>query len=87
MENKKQKQKKYIYLIYLEKSPITFENDVRNYFQTHINNLDLYKEIPSLNDIDDEHPLIAGCLVRYRAMVQDMVDDEIYCSMFVRLHF
>jgi hypothetical protein len=63
----------------LEKSPNTFENDVRNYFQTHINNSDLYKEIPSLND---EQSLPSGCLVRYRAMIQDMADDEIYCSKF-----
>jgi hypothetical protein len=63
--------------IYSEKSPNTFENDVRNYFQTHINNPNLYKEIPSLND-DQSFP--SGCLVRFRAMIQDMGDDEIYCS-------
>jgi hypothetical protein len=68
------------HLIHSEKSPNTFETDVRNYFQTHINNPDLYKEIPSLNDRDDEHPLPSGCLVRFRAMIQDMADDEIYCS-------
>jgi hypothetical protein len=39
----------------------------------------LYKEIPSLND---EQSLPSGCLVRYRAMIQDMADDEIYCSKF-----
>lgn len=61
----------------LEKSPNTFENDVRNYFQTNINHPDLYKEIPSLND---NPSLPSGCLVRFRAMIQDMTDDEIYCS-------
>jgi hypothetical protein len=66
-----------------EKSPSTLENDVRNYFQAHISNPDLYKEIPSLNDLDDEHPLPSGCLVRFRAMIQDMSDDEIYCSKFL----
>jgi len=71
-------------LIYSEKSPNTFENDVQNYFQIHINNIDLYKEIPSLNDrIDDERLLPSGCLVRYRAMIQDMANDEIYCSTFL----
>ncbi|CAF2517080.1 unnamed protein product [Rotaria sp. Silwood2] len=65
-----------------EKSPITFDNDVRNYFQTHINNPDLYNEIPSLNDRNDECSLPSGCLVRYRAMVQDMADDEIYCTHY-----
>jgi len=70
---------KYSNRISSEKSPTTFENDVRNYFQTHINNPDLYKEIPSLND---EQSLPSGCLVRYRAMIQDMADDEIYCSKF-----
>ncbi|CAF3570391.1 unnamed protein product [Adineta steineri] len=65
-----------------EKSPDTFENDVRNYFQTNIDNPTFYKEIPSLNDRDDEHPLPSGCLVRYRAMIQDMADDEIYCTNY-----
>jgi hypothetical protein len=75
----------YYHLIDSEKSPNTFENDVRNYFQTHINNPNFYKEIPSLNDRDDERPLPSGCLVRYRAMIQDMADDEIYCSKFFEL--
>ena len=63
-----------------EKSPATFESDARKYFQANIDNPDCYKEIPCLNDRDDEHPLPSGCLVRYRAMIQDMADDEIYCS-------
>ncbi|CAF4170502.1 unnamed protein product, partial [Rotaria magnacalcarata] len=67
---------------YLDKSPSTFEHDVRNYFQSHIDNPALYKEIPSLNDRHDESPLPSGCLVRYRAMVQDMADDEIYCKTY-----
>ena len=66
----------------IEKSPSTFEGDVRTYFQTHINDPDLYKEIPSLNDRHDEAPLPSGCLVRFRAMIQDMADDEIYCSAY-----
>ncbi|CAF2145921.1 unnamed protein product [Rotaria magnacalcarata] len=65
-----------------DKSPSTFEHDVRNYFQSHIDNPALYKEIPSLNDRHDESPLPSGCLVRYRAMVQDMADDEIYCTHY-----
>ena len=64
----------------VEKSPSTFEQDVRNYFQSHIDNLELYREIPSLNDRPVERPLPSGCLVRFRAMIQDMSDDEIYCS-------
>lgn len=62
-----------------EKSPSTFENDVREYFQANINNLDYYREIPSLND---QQSFPSGCLVKFRAMIQDMTDDEIYCSMF-----
>ncbi len=50
---------------------------MRNYFQSHIDNPDLCKEIPSLND---DQSLPSGCLVRFRAMIQDMADDEIYCS-------
>lgn len=63
-----------------EKSPTTFEDDVRKYFQSNIDNPECYREIPCLNDRDDDHPLPSGCLVRYRAMIQDMADDEIYCS-------
>ncbi|CAF1544531.1 unnamed protein product, partial [Adineta ricciae] len=65
-----------------EKSPATFEQDVQAYFRTNIDNPELYKEIPSLNDRESEHPLPSGCLVRYRAMIQDMGDDEIYCTHY-----
>lgn len=63
-----------------DKSPSTFENDTREYFQANINNPDYYREIPSLNDEQTSFP--SGCLVKFRAMLQDMTDDEIYCSMF-----
>ena len=67
-------------VLHVDKSPSTFEQDVRNYFQSHIDNLEVYREIPSLNDRSLERPLPSGCLVRFRAMIQDMSDDEIYCS-------
>ena len=65
-----------------EKSPETFERDVRDYFEKQIADPNFYREIPSINDRLDNSPLPSGCLVRYRAMVQDMSDDEIYCSTF-----
>lgn len=55
---------------------------MKNYFESHISNPALYKEIPSLNDRHDDSPLPSGCLVRFRAMIQDMGDDEIYCSKY-----
>lgn len=65
-----------------EKSPETFERDVRDYFEKQIADPNFYREIPSINDRLDNSPLPSGCLVRYRAMVQDMSDDEIYCTHF-----
>lgn len=38
--------KQYSMMVFcIEKSPSTFENDVRNYFQTHIADPQLYKEV------------------------------------------
>jgi hypothetical protein len=56
---------------------------VQTYFQAHIDDPNLYREIPSLNDRSNDDSLPSGCLVRFRAMIQDMADDEIYCSEFL----
>lgn len=45
------------------------------------NNLISFCQIPSLNDLD-LHSLTSGTLVRFRCMIQDVFDPELYLALF-----
>lgn len=51
-----------------------------------VNNFNsLWCQIPSLNDVE-LHSLTSGTLVRFRCMVQDVFDPELYLALFDAKH-
>ena len=60
---------------------VSWEKQVQDYFKLELDKPDVLANVTSLNNVAN-HVLFDGQLVRFRCMVQDMFDPEMYMAEY-----